>query len=1171
MKTLIALHGVDSLGVLGMNVLAQILLVVLLAWVLGRTVARHDPAIRHAVWMCALFCVLASPLTAWGMNSAGITLIAIPFPATEPASSTAATTLPAAVSEPGMSSEPAGENLGPAVGTSVPEPFLGERDRRRSGESADRSTRVEQTGSAMAPTWQHQAAEWVQPSVLVAGIVWAVGTLVLLGRLAYGCLTIGRIHRTLDWTTPPWLADVRRDASQVLGVDRLPPIALSPAAAGPLTMGVMHPVVVLPAGLVDRLDRRQLLDVLVHEFAHALRRDTLVGLLQRLAAALFWPHPLVYVLNRELAQAREELCDNFVLRKTEAQDYAETLMLVAEAFPPRRRPAMVGLLEQRGRLERRVAGLLDEKRKATTRLSRGVALVLGAAFFATAMLVAGTRVLHAEPQKPATGRAEAEAETPRKTQEPLTLDLARFYPSRKFTRKEFESFSGRQVIDGLPFEVGGQVGLYGLTPASRGQTSLPKALKEIRVGRKFDELHLIHHTHWPDVDGETIAYFELNYADGTKSTLPIRYGRHVLDWTYMPSYEQESPSDPDTKVCWRYRPLVYKGPSRFFKSMLRNPSPEKVVETVNVLSAQHLSSYVLLAATVADRDPTRPATPPVPPTQPDWKFDADMKIQVVDAKTRKPLSGALVQPSLNVIEQWVAGAPFYTSADGKGTLRYPKDTTSRLAFSVKMKGYTETWKDWRGDYPDSITVELAPQGSDAQDDSFLGRLRKGLLQPRKVPTSSNLFPPLATAVPQPASIHLVGKIRTPPRDNFSLIHADAELVPLEIWRQFGDTPKWRVEKPGRVAVMDGKTTAMLMRPNLGVKLPKPFPSAFDTTVLLGFTDAKDFVNSQIAAVLANGGRARSAREDTPDGKGQLVVTMEQKADVPDKDPNKNHWLGRDSNLRWLFRFNPETHRLTEAEVYLQLPDGDKLVLKIDRVEYDQPIDPAVFALKFPENTFWHQEPQRLPDNEKYEKMSPQEAARAFLEACGKEDWKEAEKFFQYLDPRIKDFLGGLQIVSLGQPFQSQSYPGWYIPYELKLRVIRKVSVRNDNPAHRWIVSFDSAKNHEAADLAKVPNVAQDEKYAKLTPKEAVQAFFDACVKNNVEEAKSFLPPSTSAQELQAIVKQMAGCPAIRVAEATPANAPGQWVVSCEFHLVKKHNLAMRRDNPANRYVVDGGL
>ena len=29
---------------------------------------------------------------------------------------------------------------------------------------------------------------------------------------------------------------------------------------------------------------------------------------------------------------------------------------------------------------------------------------------------------------------------------------------------------------------------------------------------------------------------------------------------------------------------------------------------------------------------------------------------------------------------------------------------------------------------------------------------------------------------------------------------------MEVWRQFGDKPKWRMEEPGRVMVMDGTGT-----------------------------------------------------------------------------------------------------------------------------------------------------------------------------------------------------------------------------------------------------------------------------------------------------------------------------------------------------------------------------
>jgi galactose mutarotase-like enzyme len=73
-------------------------------------------------------------------------------------------------------------------------------------------------------------------------------------------------------------------------------------------------MVVLPQALAATLTAPELRDVLIHECAHVLRRDTLVGVLPRLAAALYWPHPLVHHMNSQLARAREEVCDNFVLR-----------------------------------------------------------------------------------------------------------------------------------------------------------------------------------------------------------------------------------------------------------------------------------------------------------------------------------------------------------------------------------------------------------------------------------------------------------------------------------------------------------------------------------------------------------------------------------------------------------------------------------------------------------------------------------------------------------------------------------------------------------------------------------------------------------------------------------------------------------------------------------------
>jgi len=74
------------------------------------------------------------------------------------------------------------------------------------------------------------------------------------------------------------------------------------------------------------------------------------------------------------------------------------------------------------------------------------------------------------------------------------------------------------------------------------------------------------------------------------------------DWYRLPSEEKELLTDPDTKICWRRPPVQYKSPIRLFKSKLTNPSPEKVVESMDVVSARNLATYTLIAVTVAKRE-----------------------------------------------------------------------------------------------------------------------------------------------------------------------------------------------------------------------------------------------------------------------------------------------------------------------------------------------------------------------------------------------------------------------------------------------------------------------------------------------------------------------------------------------------------------------------------------
>jgi hypothetical protein len=88
-------------------------------------------------------------------------------------------------------------------------------------------------------------------------------------------------------------------------------------------------------------------------------------------------------------------------------------------------------------------------------------------------------------------------------------------------------------------------------------------------------------------------------------------------------------------------------------------------------------------------------------------------------------------------------------------------------------------------------------------------------------------------------------------------------------------------------------------------------------------------------------------------------------------------------------------------------------------------------------------------------MTPEQAARAFFEACAKEDWEEAQKFYGPLNESTKKYLGGLEIITIGESFASAGYGGRFVPYEIKLRdgsaKKHNLALRNDNAARRYVV------------------------------------------------------------------------------------------------------------------------
>jgi hypothetical protein len=302
-------------------------------------------------------------------------------------------------------------------------------------------------------------------------------------------------------------------------------------------------------------------------------------------------------------------------------------------------------------------------------------------------------------------------------------------------------------------------------------------------------------------------------------------------------------------------------------------------------------------------------------------------------------------------------------------------------------------------------------------------------------------------------------MRTLPNDNFTSIEPEREFVAIEVWKQLGATLKWRVEKPGRVAVMDGQSTSLFIRPDSAQRFPHPAKSAFDTEMLLNLTNVHEMFDAELHAALAHGSELKINRQPATGGQSKLLVTVETQAGLPPLDYVRDKFFFT-ADLRRVYRFDAAGSRLEGFDAYVHRPGGDVLVLSVERIEYIEHVDPAIFTLKLPEGVQWSKEPEPLTDNRKYEQMTPKQAAQAFFEACAQRDWSEAEKFWYQrpMSARVKSHLGGLKIVHLGEPFQSAISlvtGDWFVPYEIKFPGGRvnswNLALRKNPSVKRYIV------------------------------------------------------------------------------------------------------------------------
>lgn len=287
-------------------------LLALAVWLASRSIRR--PAVIHALWLIVLLKLITPPL------------LLVPF---------------------------ATLSHGPQFQTSIADSSNGENSGFSTTDWHDSGKSENLPGppqAALAPfdvVPGRDLFSWANAS-------WGLGLLWIVGSIGWFYRRLQEATRFSERIADSWNApaELQQRAHQIagrFGLARAPQVRIVPAVISPMLWGVgSNTRLLFPAGLLARLDNKSADTLLAHEIAHYRRGDHFVRLVELLISGLFWWHPVVWWIRRELEATEEKCCDAWVVHQlaTSPRCYAEALLATLDflsSAPAPLPPAATGI------------------------------------------------------------------------------------------------------------------------------------------------------------------------------------------------------------------------------------------------------------------------------------------------------------------------------------------------------------------------------------------------------------------------------------------------------------------------------------------------------------------------------------------------------------------------------------------------------------------------------------------------------------------------------------------------------------------------------------------------------------------------------------------------------------------------------------------------------------
>lgn len=193
-------------------------------------------------------------------------------------------------------------------------------------------------------------------------LFWTTGVLVLGVRFLIQWLDLKRLATQ---GTIPFATDQLKIFHQLqknIGIKKTITFLQSTLVRSPLTFGHFKPVILIPIGMATGFSQKQIEAIILHELAHIRRNDYLINAMQIWLEIIFFYHPLIWLISKNIRATREELCDDHVIAINHDKIlYAEALVKLQKYIFHQKNQLIMNATNEKSELTNRIHRLFSSQ------------------------------------------------------------------------------------------------------------------------------------------------------------------------------------------------------------------------------------------------------------------------------------------------------------------------------------------------------------------------------------------------------------------------------------------------------------------------------------------------------------------------------------------------------------------------------------------------------------------------------------------------------------------------------------------------------------------------------------------------------------------------------------------------------------------------------------------